>query len=126
MAFRKGDVVEITGEVEYDESVGDTFVFIKIGHQRVNVAADDLVLRHLGFEIGDEAVYEPTNGNPLTCKVVAIHKEQAWVEGEYDGIVDMYELTRPEPEVVDVAPEATDLVETPPSPALVLTDEMPF
>lgn len=108
MAFKRNDVVELRGKVRWDQN-SDEFVHITVdgSSQVFMLKPDDLVLVHPGFAVGDQAIYEPNSDNLYVCEIVAIVGDQAWVRGDYEGIIDMYELKRPE------APEPETAIEQP-------------
>lgn len=90
MKFRKGDVVSVTGTVEYDFGAdGEKVLFVKIkGHyQALTLSPDNfddinLSLVRPRFDVGDRVEWPGAHG---FGEIVAIHDGAAWIKQDDAG-----------------------------------------
>jgi len=100
--FKRGDIVAVQGEVRFNPTPGDEYLYVRFGHTDAGVKPSDITLIIPKFEVGDLATFE---GRQVTIK--ATIDDQVWIAfGGFDAdqIVNAGDLER----MLVARPEVTE------------------
>lgn len=106
--FKTGDVVRLDGVVHY---LSDQYVHIQVGTESLLVKPENVTFIRAKIEPGMLVEYRL-----MTCTVVAVSGDEAWLKGPMDPmiakLIDVVPVPDPDFDEVEPAPET--LPETPP------------